>query len=245
MIEVYGPPLAPPVEYARWLLERMDFPFDFVAAAAGLSAIRSSILNVPVEPPLVLVDDKPYGGFRSSFALLHDTLNAMAPRPQPRPDAAFAEDIFDSIFTQAVRCFYRDMLTAPRVLKPMSTQGVPAWNRWVVKGAYPIWRWVLAKGLKLGTTDAAADHQSIQRAFDRVAERLGEQLFLGGAAPGANDILFAAIVSPIILPPGHPVPMPDLATLPAPFRATVERYRATHCGKLTLRIYAYRHATDQ
>lgn len=245
MIEVYGPPLAPPVEYARWMLERMELPHRFAPAAAGLSAIRSNRLKVPIELPLMLVDGNPHGGFRTCFALLHDSLNARAPKPQHRPEAALADDLFASLFTQTVRCFYRDMLGCPRTLKPMSTQGVPVWHRWFVKGAYPIWRWVLARGLKLGTTDAAADEQSIQGVFARIAGNLGGQPYLGGAAPGADDFLFAVVASPIILPPGHPVPMPDLAALPASFRATVERYRAMPAGQLALRIYAHRHAAGQ
>jgi hypothetical protein len=123
----------------------MEVPFNFVAEAAGLGAIRSSGWSVPIEPPLVLVD---------------------------------------SVFALAVRCIYRDMLPARRVLKPMSTKGVPAWHRSVIKGAYPLWRWVLAKDLTLGTTDAAVDHHSIQGAFDRVAKRLGAQPFLGGCCAG-------------------------------------------------------------
>jgi len=245
MIEVHGPPLAPPVEYVRWMLLNMERPFEYAPAAAGLSAIRSSRLKVPIEPPSMLVAGNPHGGFRTCFALLHDTLNSTAPRPQPKPDAVFSDDLFSTMFTQAVRCFYRDMLACPRVMKAMSTQGVPAWHRWFVKGAYPIWRWVLARGLKLGTTDAAVDDQSLQDGFARIAARLGPQPFLGGTAPGADDILFAVVASPIILPPGHPVPMPDLAALPPQFRATVERYRATPAGQLALRVYAQRNAATR
>jgi hypothetical protein len=233
------------VEYARWMLERMELPHAFTPAAAGLSAIRSSRMKVPIEPPLVLVDGRPHGGFRNSFALVHDVLNARAPRPQAKPDPALAEDLFGSLFTQAVRSFYRPMLQHPQVLKPMSTRGVPAWNRWVVHGAYPLWRWVLEKGLKLGTSDQAVDDRSMQAVFARIADRLGGDPFLDGVAPGTNDILFAVIASPILLPPGHPVVMPVLAALPPTFRATVEHFRGLPAGKLALRIYAHRSARNQ
>lgn len=244
MIEVYGPPLAPPVDHACWLLERMGLPFDFVPAAAALSAIRSSRLKVAIELPLILVDGAAHCGFRASFSLLHETLGSQAPNPQPKPDAALADSLFDDLFGQAVRCFYREMLGSPKLLKPLSTQGVPAWHRWVVHGLYPLWRWALAKGLKLDSSDAAADAQSMQRAFALIEAALGDKVFLGGSAPDSNDILFAVVASPVILPPGHPVPMPGLASLPAPFRAIVERYRAMPAGQLALRIYAARQAGD-
>lgn len=240
MIELYGPPLAPPVEYARWMLARMGYRLDFVASAAGLSAIRSARLKVPIEPPLLLLDGAPYGGFRTSLALLHDRLSPIAPHPVAKPDPTFTDDLFATLFGQAVRCFYRDMLQAPKVLKPMSTTGVPAWNRWVVTCAYPLWRRVLAGGLKLNSMDAASDDRSMQQAFARVASRLGDMPYLGGTAPGAEDFLFAVMASPIILPNGHPVPMPDLTALPPAFQVTVERFRALPAGQLAIRIYQHR-----
>lgn len=240
MIELYGPPLAPPVEYARWMLDRMGHRHDFVASAAGLSAIRSALLEVPIEPPLLLLDGKPYGGFRTTLTLLHERLSPVAPHPVPRPDPVFTDEMFASLFGQAVRCFYRYMLQAPEILKPMSTNGVPAWNRWVVSCAYPLWRSVLAGGLKLDRVDAASDDRAMQKAFAGVAARLGDNPYLGGTAPGADDLLFAVVASPILLPPGHPVPMPDLTALPPAFRQTVQRFRALPAGEMAMRTYQHR-----
>lgn len=242
MIEIYGPPLAPPVEYMRWVLDRMDAPYTLTASAAGFSAIRSRRLKVPIEPPLLVVDGTAHGGFRTCLGVLHQSLNERAPHPQPSPDAELLEMLFKNLFTQAVRCFYRNMLGAPQSLKPMSTRGVPTWQRWSITSVYPAWRWILARGLKLDANKAAVDEAAMQSAFAHVAGRLLDQPFLGGAAPGADDILFAAIASPIILPPGHPVPMPDLAGLPVRYRETVERYRATPAGRLVTRTYAQRAA---
>ena len=242
MIEIYGPPLAPPVDYARWTLDRMGMSYRMVPAAAVVSALRSSRMKVPIEPPLMLHGRNPVGGFRTSYALLHDAINADAQHPLPAPDPEFAEDLFATLFTQAVRCFYREMLAYPMLLKPMSTMGVPAWHRWAVKGGYPIWRTILAKGIKLDTTDAATDNASMTAAFDRVAVRLGDSPFLAGETPGADDILFAVMASPVILPTAHPVAMPDVQSLPFAFRSIVERYRALPAGALAQRAYAHRHA---
>ena len=59
VIQVYGPPLAPPVELSRWMLERLGIPYEFTPAAAGLSALRSWRCNVPIELPLLMVDGCP------------------------------------------------------------------------------------------------------------------------------------------------------------------------------------------
>lgn len=118
MIQVYGPPLAPPVENARWTLERMERAYEFQPAAAGISAFRSWWNRVPIELPLMFVDGRPHGGFRESFALLHGALNASSKTPLPKPDAVFAEMLFCDLFGPGVRSFYRTMLDHPALLKP-------------------------------------------------------------------------------------------------------------------------------
>lgn len=244
MLEVYGPPLAPPVEYTRWTLARMGIPYRFEPAAAGISAFRSWLNKVPIELPLILVDGQPHGSFRQAFALLHDVLNATAPNPQAKPDPAFAEDLFSHLFSPGVRCFYATMLSTPQMLKPLATHGVPMLHRLIIKGAYPLWRSVMTKGLMLDTTDRAADKATMDAMFARVAERLGNASFLGGAAPGADDFLFAACASPVILPPGHPVTLPPVDTLPDPLRSTITAYRQTAAGQLALETYHCREARD-
>lgn len=242
MIEVYGPALAPPVEYSRWMLERMGVSFCFEPAAAGISAFRSWREKVPIELPLILVDGKPHGSFRHAFALVHGTLNAGAQNPQSAPDPMLAEDLFGSLFTQAVRCFYRTMLGTPEILKPLASRDAPMLHQWIIKGVYPLWRSVMTKGLKLDTVDAMADLAAIDGAFARVSERLRDRAFLNGDVPGADDRFFAVVASPVILPPGHPVPLPAVETLPDPLRSIILANRATPAGQLALRTYDSRAA---
>ena len=242
MIEVYGPPLAPPVEYTRWTLARMSIDFTFTPAAAGISAFRSRSNGVPIELPLILVDGKPYGGFRAAIALLHDVLNDKAAAPVPKPDPVLAEDFVAHLFGPSVRCFYATMLSAPALLKPLATHGVPALHRWTINGAFPLWRAVMKKGLGLDTIDRATDKAALDGVFARVAERLGTADFLGGDQPGTDDILFAACASPVILPPGHPVQLPPVDTLPEPLRSIIAGYRRTAAGLLAMRVYQHRAA---
>ena len=239
-IEIYGPPLAPPVDYACWTLDRMGVSYTKAPGAAGISAIRSLRNNVPIEPPLILADGTAHGGFRNTLAFLHGSLNAKAPQPQPDPNPALVEMIFKHLFGQAVRCFYRDMLRTPDTLVPMSTQGVPSWHRWAVTYAYPIWARVLTGGLRLDEVAPEKDMSDIELAFSRISDELGDRRFLAGDSPGSDDVFFAAVASPIILPPDHPVEMPDMSALPASFRGKVEAFRDTKAGALALRTYASR-----
>lgn len=239
-IEIHGPPLAPPVDYARWTLDRLGIPYKMVPSAAVISAIRSYRNNVPIEPPLILAEGRAHGGFRNTLAFLSEVQNTDASSLSLTPNPALVELLFKQLFGQAVRCFYRKMLTAPETLVPMSTQGVPAWNRWVVRYAYPVWARVLGRGLRLQEMSSEKDLADIEIAFNRIEEMLGDRVFLAGDVPGADDVFFATVASPIILPGSHPVAMPDLSALPAPFRSQVQAFRDTTAGQLAFRTYAAR-----
>lgn len=239
-IEIHGPPLAPPVDYACWTLDRLGIPFKMVPSAAGISAIRSFRNGVPIEPPLILADGTAHGGFRNTLAFLSGVQNTSASRLSHTPSPAIQDMLFKHLFGQAVRCFYREMLTAPETLVPMSTQGVPAWNRWVVRYVYPLWARVLGRGLRLQEMSSEKDLADIEISFDRIAEMLGDRAFLAGEGPGADDVFFATVASPIILPDSHPVAMPDLSALPASFSSQVQAFRDTTAGQLALRTYAAR-----
>lgn len=237
---IYGPPLAPPVEYARWTLDRMGVPYRFERAAAGLSAFRSWRLGVPIELPLLTVDGKPHGGFRTAYEQMHGPIAAIAPRPEPMLNSAFVDDLMTHAFGPSVRSFYRVMLQHPGLLKPIATAGMPLSHRLFIDNLFSIWRWMMTGGLNLKRTFATSDLASIGGAFERVASRLNGGAFLGGDTPGGEDILFSVIASPIILPPDHPEPLPLVDHLPNPLRDQVRAFREMAAGQLVMRVYASR-----
>jgi hypothetical protein len=154
-IHVYGPAMAPPVEYTRWTLDRMAVPYRFERAAAGLSAFKSWRLRVPIELPLLMIDREPHGGFRAAYEELHGRIAGMSPRPEPRLDPVRVDDLMANAFGQAVRCFYRTMLGHPELLKPLATDQMPFLHRFFIERFYPVWRWMMTKGLKLDATSPA------------------------------------------------------------------------------------------
>ncbi len=238
VIHLYGPPLAPPVELSRWMLERLGIPYEFSPAAAGLSALRSWKCNVPIELPLLKVDGVPSGGVRQAYALITGPVAAAYGKSPPNFDPAFAETLFADLFGAGVRTFYWHMLPCPKVLKPMATASVPMWHRLVIRYAYPLWRWLMRRGLKLDNYDQAQAASSIAKCFALVERRMGGRAFMGGDAPSDEDVLFAALSSSVLLPPGHPVKLPPLDTMPAELRQMVARLRDTVAGRLAIRTYA-------
>lgn len=237
-IFVYGPPLAPPVELSRWLLDRFSIPHRFEAAAAGISAIRSTREKVSIEPPLLHWKGEASGGLRSSFDRVTGPIADAHFVTVPAFDTAIVTELMANLLGPAVRTFYRYMLPRPDLLKPLATAGLPFLHQIVIQLAYPGWRWVMAKGLKLAEHDTRADVAIIQRCFAEVESRLGDSRFLSGDHPGIDDLVFAALASPVLLPPEHPVRLPPVETLPEQLRAIITRFRLSSAGDLALRIYA-------
>jgi cytochrome P450 len=135
------------------------------------------------------------------------------------------------------------MLEAREAILPGALDGAPAWQAFLVRRFYGRWRSVMRAGLKLDGFDVAAARASIEEAFARVlAARPAGKTFLAGDAPGALDVIFAVLASPVLLPEGHSATVPPLAALPPDFRSIVEAYRASEAGGLAMTIFRTRPA---
>ena len=85
---------------------------------------------------------------------------------------------------------------------PAVTDGVPAWERLIVRLFYPVWRRLLGRALDFSPAAIAAAPDSITAAFDLVEAELARRgtTFLGGESPSAIDVIFSALVAPLVLP---------------------------------------------
>jgi cytochrome P450 len=232
--------MTPPVELARWLLESRNRPHELVPRAAGLHAFASLRRKQPVELPLILFPEGPMGGLLPSLAAIEDRL---APHETLFPqvgDREFAWKLGAELFGPAVKTFYASMLPHPRVLAPRASAGVPWADVVVVRLGYPGWEALMRRGLELDEFDITDAAAAIDDVFAEVQAALGREAYLGGHAPSIRDVVFAVLASPVILPDGHPASIPLVEELPEPFRAQVERLRATPAGKLAQRVYEHR-----
>ncbi|MDQ4087753.1 MAG: hypothetical protein M3177_07070, partial [Pseudomonadota bacterium] len=240
-ITLIGPAMAPPVELHRWLLERRNIAHEYVRRAAGLHAFASRRHRVPIELPLILAPAGAVGGLRPSLEWLDASLSARE-RLFPGEDGrALADMLCVRLFGPSVKTFYHHMLRAPRALVPAAIAGTPLTDRLFVRLLRPIWIRMMRLGLGLDGFDAAAAEAEIDSVFTAVEARLtADRPYLAGTEPGDEDILFAVLASPVILPANHPATLPADETLPAPFRALVERFRARPAGDLARRVYEQR-----
>jgi glutathione S-transferase len=116
--------------------------------------------------------------------------------------------------------------------------GVPAWERRALPVAFPVVRRVIDRRFKI-TPDSAAESLRIAReVFDSVAQRLSDgRAFLVGDRFSAADLAFAALSSPLLVPPQYGVPLPSPEELPARMAGVVGELRSHPAGEFALRMY--------
>jgi glutathione S-transferase len=96
--------------------------------------------------------------------------------------------------------------------------------------------------MRIDAAGASRSREKVLSVFDDVGRRLADgRPYLMGDAFGAADIAFAALASPVLAPPEHP--MRAGRTLPPPPTALEEEVRLlreTPAGAYALRIYRER-----
>jgi cytochrome P450 len=242
-IRIVSNRLAPPVELARWLMERHGVPYEEEVHAAAFHALRSVQYGVAVELPVVVWPEGPTGG-------VMPFLDAFDDRGRPgerlygegederRETRQLVVSLYEKLFRQAVNVYYFHLLPHRSAVVGPAVQGAPFWQRACVWALFPVWRLVMRRGLGLGQFNPAEAIASIDAVFDQVARAVGpDRPYLAGQAPGTADIVFAALASPIILPAKHPARLPAVDDLPAEMKAIVTRYRGHPAGQLVERIY--------
>lgn len=237
--------VSPMVELARWLFERHHIPYEEEGHAPLLHVPFTLRRKGGVEVPVVVSAASTWKGAR-------ETLHGLDSRLRPgerlfgdtaaerRPNIAFVDQLLERLLLNVRRlaCFH--LLPIKRAVFPVVTDGVPAWERVAVWIFFPIWRRLLGRALDFSPAAIDAAPGKIAEAFDLIEAALQERgtPFLGGEAPGAIDIMFSALVAPLILPAGYGSKLPALDALPPELRRFVDSLRDRRGGRLVFDTYA-------
>jgi len=237
--------VSPMAELARWLFERHRIPY----AEDG----HAPLLHVPfmlwrrggIQEPVVVSAAATWKGPRETLHGLDSRLRAgerlFGDEPCERArNIALVEQLLQRLHLPVRRLAYFHLLPLRRVVLPVVTDGVPAWERAIVSTFFPVWRSRLARALDFSAEAIADAHLKIEEAFALVESELAarETRFLGGWTPNAIDIVFSALVAPLILPHGYGSKLPALAALPPEMRRFVESLRGRRGGQLVFDTYA-------
>jgi glutathione S-transferase len=238
-------PISHYCEKVRWALDRQRLPYREEAHAplfhmlAALPATGFRSRTVPV-----LIDENP------GQAHVLDDSTAILRYLERRygaswlfaaPEAEALEEEFDKqLGPHARRVFYFHMLPFKGRLAELFASAVPRHEATIIKAGFSLLLPMMRRGMRISEESARRSLERVEGVFERTSQRLGDgRRYLGGDTFGAADLTFAALASPLLLPPEYGiVPMPQLGELPPALVALVQRFRATPAGQFALRLFA-------
>lgn len=230
-------------ELARWLFERYAIPYAEEVHAPILHVLATRRAGGGVEIPVVTCAEGVWSGARE-FLLRLDAKTREGDRllgetPEERTaNLVFIDRLFDLLLKQVRRFVYFHLLPERRLTIPIAVQGAPLWERVFVAGLYPLWRYLMGKGLDLSPQKVAEAPTDIKQACSLVESKLGQMPFLNGEQPGSLDVIFAALLAPVVFPSEYGAFLPKIDDLPEALRDFVEGCRNSTSGQLVLRTYA-------
>ncbi|MGK4003543.1 glutathione S-transferase family protein [Sorangium sp. So ce1036] len=240
---------------ARWALDRAGVPYreeGHLPLAHALPALRAGgrrTVPVLVTRSGALADSTDILRYLDAFVPAGRALFPRAPGAL-RAEVASLEDRFDRDLGPATRrVVYFHLLPDEAAAFSLMARsfrspegGAAAPPPWfgprMFRAYFPVARAVMRRAMRIDAASAERSRGEIRAAFDAVNERLRDgRPFLAGDRFSAADLTFAALAAPVLLPEHHPVPLPELAGLPAALRALVEALRAEPAGAFGLRMY--------
>ncbi len=114
----------------------------------------------------------------------------------------------------------------------------PTLEHRLVSFAFPLLRSLMVRGMRIDAAHTERSRDKVRTVFDQVSRRLEDgRPYLMGDRFGAVDITFAALSSPLLAPPQHPIRRLTQAEFPPALRAEGVSLGDTPAGRFALRLY--------
>ncbi len=237
-------------EKARWALDYKKLEYRSRVLTPGFHILTARRVAGTRTVP-VLYDDETGTAVPESTDILH-FLDRIRPDPPLFPiDADLAsavvevEDIFDRGWgPNSAYAAYCSLVEWPGELRRLWSQGLNTGQRWLLAAAMP----VLVRGFRRArrlSPEARADFEADARAaldeLEAILERNGGRYLVGDSFTAA-DLTGAALLAPVVRPPGSPWAQDPAVELPSGFPpAELEQFRsdvaARPIGEWALRMW--------
>jgi hypothetical protein len=233
-------------ELGRWLVERAGIDFYEEFHAPLLSAPATLLAGGGFEPPVLVRPGQPPWTAKTGMINGVDAYGPPGRRvfgeaeDERQKNQAFLAKIIDPLNPIGTFC-YHYILPHKELLYPVASFGAPAWELWVLRWLYPVWRAALARALDGTPAQVAQAKASIESGLDIIDQELaarGGKPFLCGDEPGGIDVVVAALLSPVTWPPQYGGMLPPLEKTPQELQAFVMQTRARPAGRLAMQTYA-------
>lgn len=227
-------------EKARLALRQAGLPFDEVAYLPLEHVAPMRWRTGRTSTPALLADD---GAVVQDSTLILQWIQAhpdAAWRPyEAGPEALVIEERLDAAVGPAVRRIMYFYLLQDDVLARETLSGWRAgWQGRLYGVAYPVVKAALTAGLGLDVARAARSVEKLSAALDEVDAALADgRAWLVGGALSAADLTLAALLSPLLLHPAYPAPLPAIERVPAGLAEIVQAVAARPSGQHAARVY--------
>lgn len=236
--------VSPMVELTRWLFERYRLPYHEQSHAPLLHVLATRRNGGGTEVPVVVGAE----GIWAGASEILDGLDAKS-RPGDRlygeedrergDNRRLIAELLQLLLPAVRRAVYYHLLPHRKLLLPVAVDGAPLWERAFVSLLYPLWRRLMARGLDLSTERMAEAQVATGKACDMIEAALVRRgtRFVGGSRPNSVDIVFSALLAPLVLPAEYGIKLPALDDLPPALQRIVAETRARPAGRLALQTY--------
>lgn len=225
-------------EKARWALDRAGIAYTERGHMPLFAWVPALLAGGGRTVPTLVTDDGPVTDSTEILRWADRRGDAPPLFPGDAPEAAkLEEDLDHRLGPHARRLAYSYLLPELR----SQVDGVhraPAAERTAAKLFAPAVNAIMRRGMRIDDAGVARSRVKVDEVLAEIGARLADgRRYLVGDRLTAADVTFAALATPLVLPPelADFVPM---ASLPAAMVATRDLYRATPAGTFAMRLYA-------
>ncbi|HEY3820388.1 MAG TPA: glutathione S-transferase family protein [Polyangiaceae bacterium] len=232
-------------EKARWALDHARVAYREEGHCPGLHkrAVKLASGRAGSVPVLVLdgdgvLDDSPLI-MRWADARATSDRKLLPSGGRERDEALALEHHLDVDFAPHVRRFaYFHILPDRARALALMRVATPPLEHTVVRLGFPLLRRLMSRVMRVDREHAMRSRDTMRAVFDAMSLRLADgRPFLMGDRFGVADLTFAALASPLLTPPEHPVRRQTKVEPPPAMVEEAARLRETPAGLFALRMY--------
>ena len=234
-------------EKARWALDHKRVPHTRRAPVPGFHTLVSKRLTHGEQDtlPILVLDGE----------VIHDSTRIIAelerrfPDPPLYPDdpaerdrALALEEEFDEVAAHVRRLAYYLLLDDPEVWARVVAVGMPEGTVRALRACHPVFKVALNHRLRIDPDGADRARVRLRESLDRLEETRAGRPYLVGDRFSVADLTAAAVLAPVVVPPGMPYTLPE----PTPaFRALAVETNAHPAAGWVRDMYVHHRAAAQ
>lgn len=231
-------------EKARWALERGGVAFDETGHLPLMHVLPVLRYGGRRQVPVLVADGKVIADstkiMRWVDARVPDAKRLFPADTAREAEVCRWEDRFDDVLgPHARRWGYAYLLPDRARTTALMERNVPAWEHLALRLGYPVAKAIMTRALKVSPEGRDRSAAKIDELFAAVGDALADgRAYLTGDQFTAADLAFAALATPVLLPPQHERYLGGVGDVPPAMVTAVQRWRDTPAGRFGLRLYA-------